>query len=141
MRRLHGLLLGCRPLRKNRLPGEMGGAGVYLFSENDKHLYVGRSKEVRDRVMQHSRISVLDAPFAFKRTREALGKGATYRREGSRKQLLNDPVFAGELARQKQWISTLDVRYVHVDDPVTQAVLEIYSSDVLDTPYNDFTTT
>lgn len=46
-----------------------------------------------------------------------------------------------ELLRQKQWVATLEIRYVVEEDPVSQALLEIYASDCLGTPYNDFNTT
>ena len=139
--RLHSELMQCEPLRRDRLPIEMKGPGVYLFSDAEVHYYVGRSREVRERVMQHSRASVLDAPFAFKRAREVTGNNPTYQVDGSRTQLLADDAFVQELLTQKRWIATLNIRYIHIEDAITQALLEIYSSDQLQTPYNDFNTT
>lgn len=139
--RLHDELTRCQPLIRDRLPTEMKGPGVYLFSDTEKHYYVGRSRDVRERVMQHARASALNAPFAFKRARQVTGNNPTYQVIGSRAQLLADGDFVHELMAQKKWIATLDIRYVHVEDAITQALLEIYSSDQLRTPYNDFNTT
>ena len=86
--------------------------GVYLFSDGAIHYYVGRSRDVRERILQHSRPSILDAPFAFRRARELLKLSATYTTEGSRQQLLADEKFFDTILEQKQWIKTLDVRFV-----------------------------
>jgi hypothetical protein len=134
-------LRACLPLKPDRLPSTIVGAGVYLFSQGQTHYYVGRGKNVRQRIMQHTRRSALDAPFAFRRAREILDRPATYTTEGGRKQLLSDAKFLATLQAQKQWIAELDVRYVIESDPTNQALLEVYASDVLQTPYNDFNTT
>jgi hypothetical protein len=55
--------------------------------------------------------------------------------------LLADSSFLETLNAQKRWIESLDVRYVIEVDPTNQALLEVYASDVLQTPYNDFNTT
>ncbi len=134
-------LTGSQPLSRNRLPSTIVGGGVYLFSQSQTHYYVGRAKNVRTRIMQHTRPSISDAPFAFRRAREILRLPATYTTEGSRQQLLADTTFLATFLAQKQWIATLDVRYVIESDPTNQALLEVYASDVLQTPYNDFNTT
>jgi hypothetical protein len=136
-----GQLMASPPLSRNRLPNSIEGGGVYLFSEGSVHYYVGRSKCVRTRIMQHTRPSSLDAPFAFRRARQLLKLPATYTTNGSREQLLADSSFLETLNAQKRWIESLDVRYVIEVDPTNQALLEVYASDVLQTPYNDFNTT
>ena len=55
--------------------------------------------------------------------------------------MLADPVFSEEFAKQKERIAKILIRYASVDDSTTQALLEIYTSTVLDTRYNDFKTT
>jgi hypothetical protein len=54
--------------------------GVYLSSEGDKHLYVGRSKDIRQRHKQHFALSsrLHDAPFAVLLARECTGIQAAY---------------------------------------------------------------
>lgn len=86
-------LTACPPLKRDLLSSTIVGGGVYLFSQEQTHYYVGRGKDIRQRIMQHTRPSVLDAPFAFRRAREILQLPATYMTEGGRKQLLADPNF------------------------------------------------
>jgi excinuclease UvrABC nuclease subunit len=69
-----------QPLKRDFLPHVAADSGVYLFSDGTVHYYVGRSRDVRERILQHSRPSVLDAPFAFRRAREILKLPATYPR-------------------------------------------------------------
>jgi len=54
--------------------------------------------------------------------------------------LVEDPVFAECFVRAKQRLRTMDLRYVEESDPLRQALLEIYVSIALETPYNDFNT-
>ena len=44
----------CKPFTFSNLP-DLPKAGVYLFSESDKPLYVGRSNGLRKRLQQHCR--------------------------------------------------------------------------------------
>lgn len=138
---LHAELMRV-PLRtRNALPPQDNFPGVYVFFEDGHALYAGRGGNVRQRVMQHSRASVHDAPFAYRLAREATGLKATYKAQGGRKWLKTHPRFCRALRVAKLRIAKMSVRYVRVDDPVTQALLEIYSSTLLNTPYNEFKTT
>ncbi|NBR86218.1 MAG: hypothetical protein EBT61_12030 [Verrucomicrobia bacterium] len=140
VKQLHAELMQMQPVTRDAL-GDCQYPGVYLFSEGENHLYAGRGKDVRERILQHSRPSVKDAPFAFRLTREHTKRKATYRPEGGCKELLNDPVFYEVLLAQKQRIARMTIRYVRADDPVTQALLEIYTATVLGARYNEFQTT
>lgn len=115
--------------------------GVYLFSEGDVRLYVGRSNRMHERVRNHGRPSAThrQAAFAFKLAREATGKAkATYKPDGSRAHLMSDPVFAAAFTASKKRIAAMDVRFVEEADPVRQCLLEVYVALALGTPYNDF---
>ncbi len=119
-----------------------GIPGVYVLSESDKHLYAGRGKDVATRLDLHRWGNSDQASFAFKLAREATGKlKPTYKKEGSRKDLMNDPHFVAAFKAAKQRISNMEVRVVLEEDAVRQALLEIYVAVVLQTPYNDFNTT
>ncbi len=117
---------------------------VYLFSENGKSLYVGRTRHLRQRMRQHSIPSSRhnQAVFAFRLAREATGRLiATYTGEGTRALLAaNDPAFMAAFTDAKRRIRTMQLRYIEETDPLRQALLEIYASIVLATPYNDFNT-
>jgi hypothetical protein len=79
--------------------------------------------------------------FAFRLAREITGKlVASYTAEGSRAALVLLPEFDTAFTSAKQRIRKMDLRYVEETDPLRQALLEIYVSIVLKTPYNDFNT-
>lgn len=136
-------LLAVRPSRPLALPHDVPTAGIYLLSEDRRHLYVGRSNRVKKRLSNHCRPSATHnmAVLAFRLAREATGHDkATYRPAGSRADLMNDPAFARAFEAAKTRIRGMDVRVVAEADPVRQAVLEVYVAVALATPYNDFGT-
>jgi hypothetical protein len=131
-------LISSEPMQINETPKD---PGIYLFSENDIHLYVGRTKNLRRRRKYHININALDAPFAFRLAREDTGnKKATYSKVGSRKDLLSNSVFLNSYKSAMNRIDKMDYRCVVESDPVKQALLEIYVSIVLKSPHNDFDT-
>jgi len=118
-------------------------ACIYLFSEGTRHLYAGRTRHLRNRLRQHSTPAAQhnQAVFAFRLAREATGRlEASYTADGGRAALQLEPEFAAAFAEAKARIRRMDLRYVEESDPLRQALLEIYVSIVLKTPYNDFDT-
>ncbi|PYR66466.1 MAG: hypothetical protein DMF88_16240 [Acidobacteria bacterium] len=140
---LHGkyeALVQMKPVTLDSLPKQMPASGIYLFSEGDFHLYVGRSKRLRDRLRYHCG-SAKDAPFAFELAREQTGNvKATYIPKGSRNQLLADDGFRTAFQAAKDRIRKMAIRFVDEPDPNGQALLEIYVTISLAAPYNDFDT-
>ena len=127
------------------LPSSMCKRGVYLLTESDRHLYVGRSNRLRARIGNHCRVSATEkmASFAFRLAREATGKvKAVYKMGsgGTRKELMLDPSFVQSFDLAKKRIRAMQVRFVEEEDPVRQALLEVYVAVVLGAPYNDFDT-
>ncbi len=115
--------------------------GIYLFSERDHHLYVGRTSNLRNRLRAHCSPSSthLKAAFAFRLAREATGNlQATYRTEGSRAHLAAMPEFAEAFQAAKKRMTLMEIRFVREDHAIRQALLEMYVAVVLETPYNDF---
>jgi GIY-YIG catalytic domain len=134
-------LLACLPMKINALPSAIKGPGIYLLSEGVAHLYVGRTDNLRTRLQQHQREGSKHnaAVFAFRLAREATGKHkASYRAEGSRAHIETDPSFAIEFAAAKERIRRMHVRTVSIADPVTQALLEIYTAVAVSAKYNNF---
>jgi len=118
-------------------------ACIYLFSEGSRHLYAGRTRHLRSRLRQHSIPAAQhnQAVFAFRLAREATGRlEASYSVDGGRAALQREPAFAAAFMAAKARVSRMDLRYVEENDPLRQALLEIYVSIVLKTPYNDFNT-
>ena len=134
-------LLQVVPVRYGALPREMPERGIYLFSEGERHLYVGRTNGIKRRLQNHCRPggSHHHATFAFKLAREDTSRTrAAYRTEGGRADLVADPLFAAASVAAKSRLAAMDIRCIEVTDPVQQALLEIYVATVLETPYNDF---
>src|SRR4051794_13128318 len=89
-------LLTMEPVTRATLPSQeqMPRAGVYLFSEGASHLYVGRTRRLRRRLIEHSSRRLLAAPFAFRLARESCGKTvAGYTKHNSRRTLYADAEF------------------------------------------------
>lgn len=136
-------LMAMSPVRIDDLPADVPGRGIYLFSEGQGHLYVGRSNRIRTRLQEHSRDSSThnSAPFAFQIARETSGKSkASYVNKDSRAALEKDPDFSRVFLQAKRRVRQMDVRYVEERDPLRQCLLEIYTAVATGAKYNDFDT-
>jgi len=135
-------LMAMPPVRYTNLPREMPVRGIYLFSEGDVHLYVGRTNGIRQRLAGHCRKSSshFSATFAFRIARNESGfLKATYSTKGSRPNLVKDPVFGPAFERAKARVARMNIRFVREDDSIRQTLLEIYIAVTLKTAqYNDF---
>jgi hypothetical protein len=121
----------------NRVGRDIPKQGVYLLSEGRRHLYVGRSDDMHQRLARHFRKSSRHnaASFAFLLAREISGNPP-----GTRAQLMENRRFLAAFKREKVRIRDMRLRFVRETDPTRQALLEIYVAVVLRTPYNDFET-
>ena len=136
-------LIGMSPLKTDRLPRDLPEEYIYLFGEDENHLYVGRTRKLRQRLRQHSIPSAPQnqASFAFRLACEVRGRTeASYKTKDSRDDLCDDPNFAEIFTQAKARVRKMDVRFVAENDPLRQALLEMYVSIVLKTRYNDFET-
>lgn len=134
-------LLDMPPVRYAQLPRSLPARGVYLFSEDNRHLYVGRTNRLRERLRGHCVPSGthFTATFAFRIARHTTGRTkASYSQSGSRADLIKDPTFGSAFEQAKRRIAAMNIRYVEESDPTSQALLEIYVATVLETPFNDF---
>ena len=128
------------PVIAHDVPSGTPVGGVYLFSEGTTHLYAGRTKRrVAVRIRSHFSTAP-DCPLAWLLAREATGRMATYKGEGSRRALLADETFKGAYKDAKNRIRKMTVRYIGESDPVKQALLEIYVAVATGAKYNDFDT-
>jgi predicted GIY-YIG superfamily endonuclease len=134
-------LINSAPVTYARLPQAIPERGIYLFSEGDIHLYVGRTNHLRNRLRGHCSTSSthLTAAFAFRIARQETGQlRASYKKEGSRAALMQDETFAAAFRAAKQRLLNMHIRYVEEVDPVRQTLLEVYAAVILKTPFNDF---
>ena len=85
--------------------------------------------------------SAIDCPFAWRIAREETNnRKASYIAKGSRKDLLAQPEFRACYDKAKKQIRTMHIRYVAEDDPIKQALLEIYVAVITRARHNDFDT-
>ena len=137
----HRELLKLPPVTASGIPSSTPTGGVYLFSEAGKHLYAGRTKRrIHVRVRNQFGSNPKAASFPWRIARKVTGRLATYRREGSREDLLRDPDFRKAYEDARARIRNMHVRYVHEPDPLRQALLEIYVAVATAAEYNDFDT-
>jgi hypothetical protein len=136
-------LRSMKPVSAATLPKILPKQCIYLFSDNGKPMYVGRTRELRQRMRNHCAPGSEhnQAVFAFKLARELTGNvTVSYAAEGSRKNLLSDEKFFKTFIESKSRIRNMELRFVEEKDPLRQALLETYVAFVLKTPYNDFDT-
>jgi len=134
-------LITMEPVSAGSLPVGTPKAGIYLFSEGDSHLYVGRTNRMRRRLQQHCQPSAGHnaATFAFLLARKLTDNlKASYTEKNSRSALESDPKFKNAFLQQKERVRNMHVRFVSQPDPLRQALLEMYVAISLGTPYNDF---
>src|SRR5258708_8465030 len=113
-------LLSMLPIKITALPKNAPQKCVYLFSEGNDHLYVGRTRHLRNRLRQHSIPGAQhnQAVFAFRLAREVTGNLiAAYSVEGSRVALCADSDFALAFTRAKARVRNMDLRFVEETDP------------------------
>lgn len=115
--------------------------GVYLISEGDSPLYVGRTRNLRQRFRNHTSGRPEQSAFAFRLARKDSGHlKATYKPVGSRKHLMQDPSFRSAFEQNIKRIKAMNARFVVIDCPLMQHIFEAYAAVSLRTPHNEFTT-
>jgi hypothetical protein len=143
--RLPGLveeLVACAPHRRG-VDQAPTAPGIYLYSEDDQQMYVGRTRDLSRRWADHTRPSsgINSASFAFniaKKAAAAHGEDVAI----ARSRLAVEPVFARAFVEAKARVREMDYRFVRVDSPVLSTVGEVYAAMVLGTEgdFNEFET-
>ncbi len=129
------------PMRlRNRL-SDIPKKGIYVFYENNKPVYVGRTNRMKDRIQEHGRKSSYhnSATFAFILAKE-IANGQGFNINTKRKALESNLAFRNIFLEQKERVSRMSVRVIEIKDPIIQTIFEVYVSMELDTKYNDFDT-
>lgn len=141
---LPGLLedLITSPLVERSNLGSLPEKGVYVFYEDKRPIYVGRTNRMRDRIREHGQPSGTSytATFAFRLAKEkAETKDVDLKKLN--KQLEKDPVFDNLYSKEKDRVSHMSVRTVEITKQDLQTLFEIYAIIGLGTTkYNDFDT-
>lgn len=115
--------------------------GIYVFYENERPIYVGRSNSMRQRLRNHCAKNAghMSATFAFLLAREAaaaqgleLPKTRSACEQDARFQLL--------YSENKRRVGRMRIKVVEIPDQVEQTLFEVYAALALKTPYNDWHT-
>ena len=120
--------------RRGRMPAAPPVAGVYLFTEDHTHRYVGRTRNANRRLGEHTRPSSPEnsAPFAFNIARRE-AKTAGLEIAGSRKLIAARPDFAPYFTAAKERVRAMDFRVIEVEDPALSTIFEVYAALALGT--------
>lgn len=127
-------------LRPLKMRGHPVLPGIYILFEENLPVHVGRTRNIRRRLQDHCVFSHNSASFAFKRTRNELGRKATYTVDGSRSALQEDEVFGARFREQIKAVAAMQVRYLQVDDHIDQYLLELYATLECELPSDEFDT-
>jgi hypothetical protein len=112
---------------------------IYVFFERKKAIHVGRTNKLRRRILGHSGKSHFSATFAFKETRRRTKNlKASYKKKGSRAELLKDPLFSGEFDKQRARLRKFGIKYLVLEDPIDQYLLELYAAMKYKTSLTEF---
>lgn len=113
-------------------------AGMYLFSERGRPIYVGQTRNLRQRLSNHCRPSGShnQASFAFLLAKKAFGNYA-----GTRSQLEAEAKFIPLFTKAKARVARMPVSFIECADPELRTVFEVYAAGHLNTKkYNSFET-
>jgi len=113
-------------------------AGVYLFAEADTPIYIGQTRNLRQRLANHCVPSGghNQASFAFMLAKENFGNYS-----GTRSELEKEEDFIPLFTEAKARVSRMPVRFIECGDPETRTVFEVYAAEHLGTKkYNSFET-
>jgi predicted GIY-YIG superfamily endonuclease len=136
-------LIAMEPVTAATLPPRVPHACIYLYSEGDRHLYAGRTRNFKQRMRQQTSpwSQHNQAALAFKLACEYCGKmPEKYVKGKGRAAIACEPDFVEAFQTAKARVRSMNLRFVEEREPTRQALLEIYVSVALATPYNDFNT-
>jgi len=110
--------------------------GCYVLIENDTPIYVGVSRSVVSRLIQHVKGRThFDASLAYRIACDRCPH------QLQRKAAMKTPEFLKEFAKAKEYLRSLKVAFIGIDNDVELYLFEVYCSMELDTcQWNTFRT-
>ncbi|MBY0533101.1 MAG: GIY-YIG nuclease family protein [Xanthobacteraceae bacterium] len=115
-------------------------SGCYALTEDSKYLYVGIARNFRQRMRNHTSGRAEQSAFAFKLARELTGRKTEYTKAGSRKALMQDPIFVEAMKSTTSRVRSMRAQIVQIEDPSQRYLFEFFAALSLEAPYNDFNT-
>lgn len=114
-------------------------AGIYMFVEGDKPIYVGRTNNVKQRMQAHVSKSHNSAPFAFRLAEMEADKPEINLANMTREQKQKDPAFERLFINAIEQVRKMSVRFIEISDPIVQTLAEVGASIEYGTQkYNSF---
>lgn len=132
--RLLDSLVAAPAYRRGKEPPAPAIAGVYLFTEDGVHRYVGRTRNANRRLGEHTRPSSKEnsAPFAFN-IAKAEARRAGFDVAGTRQEVAAIAGFAPYFSDAKEHVRAMEFRVVEIVDPAMSTIFEVYASIALGT--------
>jgi len=115
--------------------------GVYVFYENKKPVYVGRTRNLKRRLQEHEKqySTHYSATLALKMAKiDAKNLGINL--QLSSKDLVKNSQFLQLFNDAKDRISNMKIKTIQITDPVEQTLFEVYAALELKTSYNEWET-
>jgi hypothetical protein len=131
-------LSACKPYNRDTIP-VIPKQGIYVFYEDSRAVYVGRTDRMRQRLLEHTRLSgtQYSATFAYRMASKRCSDSRV-KIVGTRAMLVLDDGFEPFFTQAKLEVSKMQIRHVEVVDPIDQSLFELYATEVLKTPFNHF---
>jgi hypothetical protein len=108
--------------------------GVYLFGEGVTPVYVGQTRNLQQRLRQHTSASSRENQAALAwQIALTEAKEAGHAVSGTRKELEADEEFAAHFRNAKVRVAAMSVRFIEIEDPVTRTIFEVYAARALGT--------
>ena len=124
-------------------PEKVHQEGVYVFYDNGKAIYVGRSNRLKTRLKEHSQEGFnRSATLAIRMAKKNMPTLQNEERKPSVGQLIKkNSVFREKFKAAKDKIAGMEIRCVEIPDQIEQAMFEMYAILELNTEFNDFKNT
>lgn len=128
-------LCTASPLMRKDLSAVPHAPGVYLLSAGAEPIYIGQTRDLRQRLTHHGAPWAREnqATFAFSLARREALLDVTFDPPATRRLLATDPSFAPIFARSRERVGAMAMRYVQVADAELRTVFEVYAAVLLGT--------
>lgn len=128
------------PFRSFEETKRLKDPGIYVLFEFGVPVYVGRTRNIGQRLKSHTTPSINKASFAIKLARIDTKNYATYKKESGKKELFKNEAFVHKVIANVERIKTMEVKFLIVTDPIHQYLLELYAALELGTSQSEFDT-
>ncbi len=113
--------------------------GVYLFSEGDDHLFVGRTSRLYQRLLNHCRGSAHSNRSSLKLS--VMLADAKFAAPASRKtswgDIVKDQAFGEAFDKAKTRINKMQIRFIEENDSLSRYLLEAYCALAVEARYSE----